>query len=116
MKQQIPARSCFGLWGLIISVVFMVGEGFGRTPPGNAPNPQAVKEVAAGKRAVANAAWWGFDSADSTRFLHAAIDSGVPTVVAPYMGAEWITTPIKLRSHLELVFAPGVGVLANKGA
>jgi len=116
MKQQIPARSCFGLWGLIISVVFMVGEGFGRTPPGNAPNPQAVKEVAAGKRAVANAAWWGFDSADSTRFLQAAIDSGVPTVVVPYMGAEWITTPIKLRSHLELVFEPGVVVLAKKGA
>ena len=29
--------------------------------PGNLKNPQAVKEVLAGKRKVANAVWWGFN-------------------------------------------------------
>jgi len=79
-------------------------------------NPQAVEEVKAGKRTVASAAWWGFDPQDSTRFLQAAIDSGAPKVIVPYMGKEWIVTPVKLRGNLELVFEPGVLVLAKKGA
>jgi len=84
-------------------------------PPGNAPNPQAVAEVRSGKRSVANAAWWGFDPQDATRFLQGAIDSGARAVVVPYMGTEWVVMPIRLRSHLELIFEPGVVVLAKKG-
>jgi hypothetical protein len=48
-----------------------------------APDPQAVEEVAAGKRTVANAAWWGFDPVDSTLFLQAAINNTASTVTIP---------------------------------
>ncbi len=84
--------------------------------PGNAANPQAVQDVMTGKRTVANAAWWGFDPADATKCLQAAIDSGARTVVVPYVGADWIVTPVRLRSQLDLVFEPGVLVLAKKDA
>ena len=88
------------------------------SPPGLAwvaPDPQAIEEVAAGKRTVANAAWWGFDPMDSTRYLQAAITSKASTVIIPNMGQDWIVRPIFLRSNLELVFEEGVVVTAKKG-
>ena len=81
----------------------------------NAPSGEAIAEVASGKRPTANAAWWGFSKDDSTAALQAAIDSGARTVVVPYMGEPWIVRPIKLPSNLELVFEPGVLVLAKRG-
>ncbi len=78
-------------------------------------NPEAVAEVASGARTEANAAWWGFDPEDATASLQAAIDSGAARVVVPYTGAPWIIRPVLLRSGLELVFEPGVVVLAKKG-
>ncbi|MCP4643709.1 MAG: hypothetical protein GY851_24900, partial [bacterium] len=83
--------------------------------PAKAPDPKAVEEVASGARTEVNAAWWGFDEEDSTRVLQAAIDSGAKKVVVPYMGAPWVVTPITLRGDLELVFEPGVVVLAKAG-
>ena len=65
--------------------------------------------------APANAARYGFNVEDSTAALQAAIDSKAKTVVVPYMGEPWIIRPIKLRSDLELIFEPGVLVLAKKG-
>jgi hypothetical protein len=50
---------------------------------GNAANPQAVTEVLSGRKAVANAAWWGFDEEDATEALQAAINSGAKTVIVP---------------------------------
>lgn len=81
----------------------------------NGPAPQAIEEVKSGARADANAAWWGFDAADATGALQAAIDSGAKTVRVPYMGRPWIIRPVKLRGDLELVFEPGVLVLAKEG-
>jgi len=81
----------------------------------NARNDQAIQETMAGKRTVANAAWWGYDIEDATQALQAAIDSGVKTLVVPYMGTPWVVRPLKLRSNLELVFEPGVLILAKKG-
>ncbi len=100
---------------VVIAAVLAVGSAHADAPLPNAANPHAVKAVGAGKQTVANAAWWGFDHQDATACLQAAIDSGAPTVVVPYVGADWIVTPIKLRSRLELVFEPGVVVLAKKG-
>ena len=80
-----------------------------------APNLEAIEAVAAGTRTDANAAWWGFNEEDATNALQSAIDSGAKTVTVPYMGAPWIVRPIKLRSTLELIFEPGVLVLAKKG-
>jgi len=82
---------------------------------GNVPSGQAIAEVASGKRATANAAWWGFSKTDSTAALQAAIDSGAKTVLVPFMGDAWIVRPIKLRGNLELVFEPGVLVRAKRG-
>lgn len=78
------------------------------------PNEAAIREVAEGKCDTANAAWWGFSAQDATGALQDAIDSKAARVVVPYMGSEWIVRPIRLRSNLEIVFEPGVVVLAKK--
>ncbi len=114
------ARSCLAVrpfaFVLILALAAATGPARAEAPLPDAANPDAVRDVRAGRRSVANAAWWGFDRQDATACLQAAIDSGAATVVVPYVGADWIVTPIKLRSGLELVFEPGVVVLAKKGA
>jgi hypothetical protein len=79
-------------------------------------NPQAVAEVLQGKRAEANAAWWGFDPQESTQALQAAIRSGAKRVVVPRMPGPWIVDKIELESDQEIFFEPGVEVVAKKGA
>ena len=81
----------------------------------DAPNQRAIEEVASGKRQEANAAWWGFTEEDSTKCLQAALDSGARTVVVPKMYAPWTVTPLTLGSDIEVVFEPGVVVMAKKG-
>ena len=64
----------------LLAVVAIVLTGsqisWGTDDIGNVKSPQAVREVLAGKRAVANAAWWGFDEEDSTDAIQGAINSG----------------------------------------
>jgi hypothetical protein len=79
-------------------------------------DPDAVREVAAGKRSIASAAWWGFDEQDSTRFLQAAIRSGARKLVIPNLGKPWVVTPLFLESNREIVFEPGVVLAAREGA
>jgi len=116
MYQRCLATTGVALVGWVLSAAAARQARAEIPTPGNAANPHAIQDVRAGKRTVANAAWWGFDPADATKCLQAAIDSGARTVVVPYVGADWIVTPVKLRSHLDLVFEPGVLVLAKKGA
>lgn len=78
-------------------------------------DPAKVAEVEAGSRESANAMWWGFDPADSTRAIQAAIDSGAKQVVIPNVGADWVVTPLQLRSNLTLIFEEGVRLMAKKG-
>lgn len=78
-------------------------------------NPDAIEEVKAGRRGDANAAWWGFNRDDATESVQAAIDSGARRVIIPFTGADWTVRPVKLRGNLELVFEPGVTVVAKKG-
>src|ERR1035437_11034256 len=78
----------------------------------NSKDQQSDEEVVAGKRSIANAAWWGFNREDSTESLQAAINSGAKTLVVPFMGDSWIVRPLQLRSQLEIVFQPGVLILA----
>jgi hypothetical protein len=80
-----------------------------------APNVEKVGQVQAGTEPRAVASWWGFDPEDSTEYVQAAIDSGAPVVVVPYVGAPWVVRPIKLRGNIELIFEPGVVVLAKAG-
>ena len=83
----------------------------------NEKNPAAVAEVLAGKRTVANAAWWGFNEKDSTAALQAAIDSGVEKLFIPNMGEDWIVEPLFLnKDNQEIIFEAGVVVMARKGS
>jgi hypothetical protein len=81
-----------------------------------APDEAAIKGAIADKGKAARASWWGFDPADSTKSLQAAIDSGVGKLVVENMGAPWVTDRITLRSDQEIVFEKGVVVLAKRGA
>lgn len=94
---------------LVFSMVVLSGAAVA------AQNPEKVADVTAGSERCALVSWWGFDPEDSTEYLQSAIDSGAPRVVVPYVGEPWIVRPIKLRGHLELVFEPGVVVLAKAG-
>ena len=66
--------------------------------------------------AEVKASSFGFDKVDATRCLQSAIDSGAKKVIVDNTGAPWIIAPVKLRSNLELVFADGVQVKAQKGS
>jgi hypothetical protein len=81
----------------------------------NLKDPQAVEAVAAGKRTLANAAWWGFNREDATDTLQAALNSGAKSLVIPFMGDPWIVRPLTLRSDQQLLLEPGVVILAKKG-
>ena len=63
-----------------------------------------------------DASEYGFDAADATSALQAAIDSGAATVFVPNMGTDWIIRPIFLNSsNQEIIFAEGVVVTAKEG-
>jgi parallel beta-helix repeat protein len=80
------------------------------------PDHDAVRAVLAGKRTMANAAWWGFDAEDATACLQAAIRSGAKKVIVPDMGRPWVVGPITLESGQEVILKRGVVILARKGA
>ena len=58
---------------------------------------------------------FGFDPADSTRFLQAALDSGARTVVLDRQAGPWVTLPLLARSNTEVVVEPGVELVAKRG-
>ena len=72
-------------------------------------------ELGRGKRDTAYPTWWGFNEKEATAYIQAAIDSPAKRVVIPNIGKPWIIRPIFLRSDLELVFEPGVEIIAKKG-
>ena len=80
------------------------------------PIPRPSQEVRAGKRAVAQASWWGFQPEESTAALQAAIDSGAKKVVVEKMPSPWIVDQLRLASDQELFFEAGAEVLAKQGA
>ena len=85
-------------------------------PAPKPPDERAIREVVAGKRKEARASWWGFNPADSTAALQAAINSGAKKLVVENMGAPWVVDKLQLASNQEIVFAKGVVVQAKRGA
>jgi len=81
-----------------------------------APDPQAIAEVRAGRRTVAQASWWGFQPEDATAALQAAIDSGAKKVVVEKMPSPWIVDRLRLAGDQELFLEPGAEVLAKQDA
>jgi hypothetical protein len=63
-----------------------------------------------------SAAWWGFDAADSTACLQAALDAGAAVVLVPRMEGPWICEALFIRSRTTLILEEGVELLAKKGA
>lgn len=59
---------------------------------------------------------FGYDAEDSTRFLQQALDSGARRVIVDRQAGPWVTLPIAARSNTEIVFEPGVELLAKRGA
>jgi len=106
-------RACLLLTALLAATTALTARQRVYLP--NSRNEQAVKEVMARTRTVANAAWWGFDNEDATESLQSALDSGARSLVIPYMGDAWIVRPIHLPSNQEIVVEPGVLILAKKG-
>ncbi|MDD6029622.1 MAG: right-handed parallel beta-helix repeat-containing protein [Kiritimatiellae bacterium] len=80
------------------------------------PRPDLVEKVKAGELKEARASWWGFDKEDATRFLQAAIDSGVPRLIVDRMEGPWVVLPLKGVSNQEIFFEPGSEVRAKRGA
>jgi hypothetical protein len=109
-----PQGAATALIGLLLPLLCL-GQTAPTLPDPCATNAAAIEAVRAGSRNEASAAWWGFNAQDATDCLQSAIDSGVKKVVVPFMGTEWVVRPIRLRGNLELVFEPGVVVLAKQG-
>ncbi len=78
-------------------------------------NQKMIDAVKSGKARTAKASWWGFEADDSTDALQAAIRSGAKRVVVENLGKPWIVRPIRLAGDQEIVFEPGVEVLAKRG-
>ena len=77
--------------------------------------PDLVAKVASGELREACASWWGFDAADSTAYVQAAIDSGAAKLIVEKMSSPWVVTPLKAASNQHIVLEPGVVLLAKRG-
>ena len=82
----------------------------------SASKKELIKDVLAGRREIANAAWWGYETTSATRALQGAISSGAKKVLVPDMGHPWILEPIFLESNQEIEFEQGVTLLAQKNS
>ena len=61
-------------------------------------HPEMVAKVASGEVREARVSWWGFDAKDSTKYLRAAIGSGVPKLIVDRMPSPWIVMPLRAVS------------------
>ena len=102
----------------IVLLSAIVAESGAEEHPGAfaVPDDQAIREVEAGQREVANAAWWGFHAEDSTKALQAALRSGAKKVIVPKMPQPWVVDKIELIGNKEIVFERGVEIVAKRGA
>ena len=122
----------------MLAVLLVLGAA---TAPAGDDYPAPRLMTSAGRRAqvasrnaicnasVVVASCWGFDPADSTEFLQAALDSGARKVIIPPMcddsyadcptsqstgDHKWITLPLQVRSNTVLTFQVGVQLWAKR--
>jgi hypothetical protein len=93
----------------------LIAEAFGGADY-RTPDEALALAAERGELESASAAWWGFDSKDSTRSLRAALASGARTVLVPAMASPWRTGPLRLRGSLTLILEPGAEIAALEGA
>ena len=66
-------------------------------------------------RDVVKVSDFGYDPADSTRFIQQALDAGAKTVILDRQAGPWVTLPLLARSNTEFIVEPGVELLAKRG-
>ncbi len=81
----------------------------------SAADPAKVALVTKGELKEAKASWWGFDPADSTKFLQAAINSKVPRLIIDKQASPWVVSPLNGVGNQTLVFEDGAEIQAKKG-
>ncbi|MBO7720796.1 MAG: right-handed parallel beta-helix repeat-containing protein [Kiritimatiellae bacterium] len=59
---------------------------------------------------------FGYDAADSTEYIRAALTSGARRVTLDRQAGPWYTLPLKMPSNVELVLEPSVELVAKRGA
>lgn len=101
---------------LFFLVFCLAGAGNATSKDFPPKDENAIQQALATKPVIVRASWWGFDPADSTAALQAAIDSGAEKLIVENMEAPWITEGLRLASDQEIVFETGVVVLAKRGA
>ena len=58
---------------------------------------------------------FGYDPADSTRFIQRALESGLPCIVLDRQDGPWVTKPLWGRSNQRIVIPDGVELVAKRG-
>ena len=86
-------------WAVLCAFVFAVGSAAAVTWA----NPELVAKVASGELSEAKVSWWGYDAADATEYLQAALSSKAKKVTIDAPTGTWYTRPLRGRSNLELV-------------
>ena len=82
------------------------------------PRPDLVERVDKGELAEARVSWWGYDAADSTPFIQAALSSRARKVVFDRMEGPWYSLPLKVygKTGFEISFERGAELVAKRGA
>ena len=108
------------LFTAAVAFAFAMGSSvaFGQESDGEviSPNAEKIAAVADGTIQEALASWWGFDSADATASLQAALNSGVEVLHIDKQSCPWNVTPLVVPSDIEIVIDAGVTVQAKEGA
>lgn len=60
--------------------------------------------------------YFGFDPEDSTRFVQAALSSGLSEIVIDKREAPWFVRPLSARSNQTVLFEEGAVVMAKEGS
>lgn len=106
---------CLALLDAVLGLAITC-HGEQQTGPQVMTDEQAVREVETGQRDTANAAWWGFNPEESTQYLQLALRSKARKIVIPKMAHPWVVDKIELVGNKEIIFEPGVEVVAKRGA
>ena len=58
---------------------------------------------------------FGYDPADSTRFLQAALNSLHQEIIIDAKGGDWVSLPLVVRSNKTIIFEDGAWIRAKRG-
>ena len=77
--------------------------------------PDLVEKVARGELAEAEVSWWGYDGADATPYIQAALSSKASKVTLDRREGPWFARPLFGRSNLTFIVPEGVTLCAKRG-